>query len=345
MDELMSIEETAGYVRLALPLMARLGIPMTPRNYTVWYQYVSGKNKDLHEAIDSMIARKEAFFEEKNQELYQHFCATEDESTLREIRKDLRQIMMVVFKEVADLSGQAERYESLVSKSIDKLSEDAPIHAIRRVVDEIITETKAMATSGKALQQKFKKVTAELTHLRKEVEQAKTEALLDFLTGVANRKAFDETLAEAAGEAVSAGVELSLLMIDIDHFKRFNDQYGHVVGDEVLRFVANKISDMVRGRDLIARYGGEEFAVILPETPLAGARTVAENIRSWFAQEKLKRIATAQRLGTITVSIGAALYRPGEPMESFIGRSDAALYAAKEAGRNRVATESDILSS
>jgi diguanylate cyclase len=188
----------------------------------------------------------------------------------------------------------------------------------------------------------LKETTEELETLQKEFEQAKTASLVDFLTGVANRKAFDDTLAKCASEASTDKSDLCLLLIDIDHFKKFNDDYGHIVGDEVLKFVTKKTKEIVRGRDFLARFGGEEFVVILPQTPLSGAKTVAENIRSFFSEAKLTAVATSKKLGKVTVSIGAALYRPGEPVETFINRSDQALYFAKNSGRNCVATESDL---
>jgi len=125
--------------------------------------------------------------------------------------------------------------------------------------------------------------------------------------------------------------------------KNFNDMYGHMVGDQVLKFVTKKLKEMVKGRDFLARFGGEEFAVILPRTSLPGAKTLAENIRAFFAQAKLKSTATSGKLGGITVSIGAACYRSGEPLEDFIDRSDQALYLAKDTGRNCVATELDAV--
>jgi len=336
------LEESAGYVRLALPLMSQYNIPITPRNYSVWYDYVSGKSTELREAIDSMIGEAEQFSDEINEMLYQRFCSEVEEGALTELRENLRQLLIDIFSEVANLTEQAGEYEAIVSKSVDKLSDDVSIQDIRSVVDEIIVETKKIGRSGKNAQEKLQEATDELEVLKEEFEHAKAAALVDFLTGVANRKAFDGAIKGSAEQAASASEPLSLLMIDIDHFKRFNDEYGHIVGDEVLRLVAKKIKENVRGRDFVARYGGEEFAVILPGTQIGGARTVAENIRSSFSEGKLKRVKTSEYLGTITISIGAAQFRPGESLEGFVDRSDQALYAAKEAGRNRVATESDL---
>ena len=336
------LEESAGYVRLALPLMSQYNVPITPRNYSVWYDYVSGKSKELREVIDSMIKKAEQFSDEINEMLYQRFCSEVEEGALTELRENLRQLLIDIFSEVAKLTEQTGEYEAIVSKSVDKLSDNVSIQDIRSVVDEIIVETKKIGRSGKNAQEKLQEATDELEALKQEFEQAKAAALVDFLTGVANRKAFDGAIKGSAEEATSASEPLSLLMIDIDHFKRFNDEYGHIVGDEVLRLVAKKIKENVRGRDFVARYGGEEFAILLPGTQIGGARTVAENIRSSFSEAKLKRVKTSEYLGTITISIGAAEFRPGESVESFVDRSDQALYAAKEAGRNRVATEWDV---
>ena len=342
MDNKESTEKFHSYVRLALPLMSKHNVPVIPRNYTVWYQYVSGSNNKLSITIDKMSENKENFCAEKNEELYWKFCAEKNEKELKKLREDLQQILVVILTEVTQLNGQTGKYGSLVSNSAALLSEDVSLQKIRSIVNEILNETKAMDEFGKTILSKLEENTQELRALQKKFEQARTEASIDFLTGVPNRKAFDETLNMSVGKAISDNENLCLLMIDIDHFKRFNDDYGHIVGDEVLKFVAKKIKELVRGRDFLARFGGEEFVVILPKTPIQGAKTVAENIREFFAQAKLKARATSKKLGIITVSIGAACYRPGESLEKFINRSDQALYFAKNAGRNQVAVESDV---
>ena len=336
------LQESAGYVRLALPLMSQYNIPITPRNYAVWYDYVSGKSRELRDAIDAMLSKAEQFSDEINDVLYQRFCSEMDEGALVDLRNNLRQLLLDIFSQVAQLTEQAGEYETIVSKSVDKLSEGTSIQDIRSVVDDIIVETKKIGRSGRATQEKLQEATAELESLKKEFEQAKAAALVDFLTGIANRKAFDMAIKGSVEDVASDTEPLSLLLIDIDHFKRFNDEYGHIVGDEVLRLVARKIKENVRGRDFVARYGGEEFAVILPGTPVLGAKTVAENIRVSFSEGRLKRVKTSEYLGTLTISIGAAQYRPGESVEALVDRSDQALYFAKDAGRDRVATEADL---
>jgi diguanylate cyclase len=324
------------YVRLALPLMSKHEIPITPKNYTVWYTHVTGENGELSEVINSIIARNEIFDDEINEKLYNQFCIEKNEDELRRFREGLQQILDTILREVMEITGQTERYESAVSKSISRLSEGVSSENLTDIIREIIHETKAMGSHGKDIQQKLRETTENLTVIRKEFEEAKSASLIDFLTGAPNRKALNEKYTEYAAEAVPGSQDLSLLLLDIDHFKQFNDKYGHLVGDDVLKFVSRKIKDIVRGRDFFARFGGEEFAVLLPETPLQGAEKVAENIRKFFSDSPIKTLSGSVKLGNITVSIGVASYREKETFEELIFRADKALYCAKETGRNRV---------
>lgn len=339
MDVTESLEETASIVRLVLPLMSKHGIPITPKNYTTWYYYVSDNNTELQEAIDSIIEQKKPFTEKTNEMLYQRFFVSKHENMLNEIRENLQETLLVVVGELTEISGQTKKYESTALKSVDKLTDNMSVRDIKAVLNEVVKATREIRASGEMTQQRLKETTETMEVLQMEFKQAKSDLLTDFLTGILNRKGFDETLARIISEASDF---LCLLLIDIDHFKKFNDVYGHIVGDEVLKFVAKNIQKLVRGNDYIARFGGEEFTVILPKTPLLGAVTVAESIRSSLAKLKLERKAKSEQLGKITVSIGAAQYRPGESAETLINRADQALYFAKNAGRNRVATESEI---
>jgi diguanylate cyclase len=341
MDSRGLIEEVQQYLRLALPIMSKQQIPITPKNYSVWYRYVSGADEELRTTIDAMLQRGGGFSAEENEALYRRFCSEEDGAGLRKIREELQELLRTILKEVTELTGETKDYESFISQSVDRLSEGASIEEIKRVFTEIIDKTKTLGGYGKAIQHKLKETTEALEELKKDFEELKTEASVDFLTGTPNRKAFDTRLADSIKEASTGDKDLSLLLIDIDNFKRFNDRFGHLVGDDVLRFVAKKIKETVKGRDFLARFGGEEFAVILPRTPLAGAASVAEGIRSLFEAMPLKTSATAKDIGVITVSIGVARFRAGESSEEFIRRTDKALYAAKNAGRNHVVTVSD----
>jgi len=180
------------------------------------------------------------------------------------------------------------------------------------------------------------------THKRMETE-LQNLAGCDPLTAIANRRTFDVRLAEEWRRATRHSTPLSLLMIDVDYFKEYNDFYGHPRGDCTLRVIADRIqSQALRSGDLAARVGGEEFAVILPQTLNAGALAVAEKIRS--AVEEARQIHAASIVSPyITVSVGVAtLEDVSGDMEDFAGMADAALYEAKKAGRNRIVNFSDM---
>ena len=134
---------------------------------------------------------------------------------------------------------------------------------------------------------------------------------------------------------------MALLLTDIDHFKAFNDTFGHLTGDQVLRLVAIAVKQNVKGQDIAARYGGEEFAVILPATTLRSALTVADQLRRAVMTKELMKRSTGEHLGRVTVSIGVAVLRKGDTAQSLIERADNCLYAAKRCGRNRVMCETD----
>lgn len=157
----------------------------------------------------------------------------------------------------------------------------------------------------------------------------------DGLTGIANRRAFDETLKLEWRRAMRDNLPLSLLMVDVDHFKHYNDNYGHLAGDECLKKVASAMSDqMQRASDVVARYGGEEFAVILPNCTTEGATVVAERLRK--AVEELAIPFINSELGHVTVSVGVASVLPSPAGDNWqlISTADSALYRAKASGRN-----------
>ncbi len=145
----------------------------------------------------------------------------------------------------------------------------------------------------------------------------------------------------AVQNALATSEPLSLLMFDIDHFKSFNDSYGHLTGDQVLRLVGMSLKQTIKGQDITARYGGEEFAVVLPNTALRQALTVADHIRRAVMSKELKKKSTGEILGRVTISVGVSMLKPGDDTDSLIERADACLYAAKRAGRNRVVCEAD----
>jgi diguanylate cyclase len=203
-------------------------------------------------------------------------------------------------------------------------------------------ELSRAATRATKLESQFVEKSRELDMIRESLSQSEARARTDTLTGLPNRRALEEFFRTAQSEAMEQGQPLSAFLIDIDHFKRFNDNFGHGVGDQVLRLVAKALHERVREHDLAARYGGEEMIAVLPGADLAACTVVAERIRGALADCKITRRSTGEELPGITVSIGVGQFQFGESMEDMIDRCDRALYQAKKRGRNIVVTENEI---
>lgn len=331
----------AQIARLAFPMMTQHKIDPTPHNYAVWYHYVMAENKDLVKEIDQMIEQGLPFSPDTNQYLYNKHIASHTEQTRVDAATSAAQhIMAQVLQIIAGFTGETSSYNQQIDEHVKKLSAVAPDAPMQEMVREIITRVKSIRDTGSQMQAKLSESSKEIESLKKNLDQVSIEAKRDFLTGTANRKCFDAFLEEQVKLARQNKTDLCLLMIDIDHFKTFNDKFGHLIGDEVLKTVAKSLVDTVRGKDLVARYGGEEFSVVLPTTPINGGVIVAEALRKSIASSDLIRKDTGLAIGSITVSIGVACLRHDtDTIATMIARADDALYTSKKSGRNRVTAE------
>jgi len=190
--------------------------------------------------------------------------------------------------------------------------------------------------------QELEEATSQIETLSKQLEEKEKEVLKDPLTGLNNRKSLDKKIETLCDTFEKEQDFFSVMMLDIDYFKKFNDKYGHQIGDEVLRIVGWQLKEMLKGKDFPSRYGGEEFTVLLPNTRMDNAMVVAEQIREAISRKKLKIKTTGQTLGNITLSIGVSEIRIGDTPQSVIARADAALYMAKGSDRNNVKSEKDL---
>jgi len=329
--------EAEKWAREALEHMLRDGIIPMPDNFAVYYAYYSGANPNLKMAMDALLQQFGRLTQQQCTALFHAHLSLEAESTVlnetaNNIEKELNRVMLVIDQ----TKEGADKYDKSLTSFSGSLQGSSSLDQIRAAVAKVANETRAMAEQNQRLHAQLTQSTQQLTEMRYDLDVVRKDALRDPLTEVGNRKYFDHELARIAAEARESGLPLSALMVDIDHFKKFNDTYGHLVGDQVLRLVANTLIENLKGRDIIARYGGEEFVILLPNTDLAAAERVGNLLRMGLGTKQIKRKNTQETLGTVTISIGAAEYFPGESLENFIGRADAALYEAKQTGRNRV---------
>ena len=324
------IRETA---RQAWRKMAQLAIQPSPRNFRVWYSYYAAYNPDLSKAIERLLEAGENFSPEQNDALYKIACQGEtDADFLAEIHKVTGEIIAGIA--TATLSNQD--FQKNLSGVGESLNEIKDIHQLRDLINNLTKGSKEMESSTAFLQARLDQATADIKELQSQLEETEKIANTDSLTGIYNRHAFENKLAEICSGRGNQSA--ALIMIDIDHFKKFNDAYGHRIGDTVLRGVAQVFAECIPLEAFPARYGGEEFAIILPDLDLSQAREVAETLRQIIARRELRRGRDGARLGKITVSLGVAVIRPGDDGEGLVERADEALYRAKGNGRNRVET-------
>lgn len=330
-------DKAAEYMRLALPLMRKHGVPMTPDNYAVWYEHVSGANAELSEKLDAMLSGNPRLTEAQCKSLHDQFFNLEkDRREVIELRLELARLLKEVINFVCSSVAQNEKVNHHLDLLLNRVNGDMTPQQVHEMVDEILNETRLALNNGELLNERLNTAMVEVNKLKQELEQTQREAKTDTLTGLANRKAFDDLVNKVTDDADSSGLDVCMLFCDLDNFKDINDTHGHLVGDQVLKVIANALRDSVKGRDLVARYGGEEFSIILLNTSLQNAKTVADNIRQEIASKRIQRKDTRQSLGQITVSFGVARYVPTEGVESFMQRADRALYMSKRKGRNCV---------
>ena len=314
--------------------MAEHGIPDTPQNFWIWHTYHSGAHPDLNRAIDILLTNRREFTDEINEELFERFLGTAREhQVIRETTERVTATLDMLIRAISTASSEASAYGGALRALSVEATSGKPI---TEVLNTLMTETKMIEQQNQLLQQRLATSSTTIEQLRKNLEDVQRSALTDALTGIANRKHFDQALRDAAMQVMESGDDLALLLIDIDHFKKFNDTWGHQTGDEVLKLVAKILAAGLRECDTPARYGGEEVAGILPGSTASQALATAERIRKAFESKRLVERKSGKEIGNITVSIGAALFEPGEALASLISRADAALYDAKKGGRNRV---------
>ena len=328
-------EQAGEFFRLALAFLSKHQIPPTPVNYQLAYDYVCGNNKQLKTMLDDYTGQSDAISSENLWQVYQQFY-TQDIATLENMRQELRHLIANIQNEFKRSGGTITGFSNRLDMFASVLNSETRQQDLSSEVDSMIHDTKSVAESQRQFTSQMSDILNEVGSLRREIEQIKEESLTDALTGISNRRAFDNILEKSIESSIDQNSPLSLLLIDIDHFKQFNDNFGHLVGDKVLRFLGKTLKRCIKGQDIAARFGGEEFAVILPHTSHIGAKVIAEMIRKAISAIELQDKEKGKSYGKITASIGVSEHLPQEASSTLIQRCDQGLYQAKKEGRNRV---------
>ncbi|MGX7706988.1 GGDEF domain-containing protein [Methylobacterium sp. Gmos1] len=340
MPDLSSAELDRSFLfgQRAMELMKAYRSSATPRSYAVWYTYVAGLNAQLIEAVKRITAEHGTLADAHVDQLFETYLdgrklTAETERASAGVLAEIEQIM-----EMLDTAlGSTARYGASLQAFTQDLAAPAVNRArVREIVSSLVVTTRDVAANNRTLEARMRESRNEIETLRETLEAVRVESLTDPLTGIGNRKHFEEMLHKAVDHAAVQGQPLCLIVLDIDHFKRFNDLYGHLTGDQVLRLVAMTMRESVEPRTTIARFGGEEFGIILPGSDRDEAREVAEKVRTSVMGRELVKRSTGESLGRITISVGLAAYRRGDTAVSLLERADHCMFTAKRAGRNQV---------
>lgn len=334
-DPLQAARETGLH---AIELLLAHGLPPAPLNYAVAYEYLQNPGAALARFIDTHLNAGKPLDGILLQDLYDKFIATEQHKAFHGMRNDLQTLLQTLVQNIAETSDNSALYQQALESQIHKLGTKQDQSTLRDIAADMVAAAVTANTQTSRLRQHLDTAQQEAEQLRAELEAQRREAMIDPLTGLFNRRAMDHHMENIWAE----DADLSVLVMDIDHFKRINDTYGHAIGDVVIRNVAETVRKSIRGEDIAIRFGGEEFLVLLPNTALDGALTVAETIRKRIEALRLVRKQDNFSLDPFTISLGVAQRNPRDDRDSLFQRADQALYRSKSSGRNRVTHEQEL---
>ncbi|MEQ1638092.1 MAG: GGDEF domain-containing protein [Methylococcales bacterium] len=334
-----SATQSAELLRLVIPQISKHQLAANPVNYTVWYEYYRATHPQLNQAIDDVVGSGKGITNELMESFFNAYIAVPSPENLKQTQVDILRLINTLSETAKTTDSTASIYQQSLQTCGDQLESPTANQELPLILNKLIHETQNMQYSLQAMRSHMDESQQEIIELRNKLDQAIAETLSDVLTGLANRKGFSKALKKALTQAEETHSSTALLMADIDHFKKVNDTHGHLLGDKVIKFVADTLTMQIKGQDTASRFGGEEFAVLLPNTSLQGAQAIAETIRNKIEKARIFRTNSREPIGKITISIGIANYRPHEAIEAFIDRADSALYLSKQNGRNRVTIE------
>ncbi|MDA7746993.1 GGDEF domain-containing protein [Psychromonas sp.] len=331
------IIESAKNLKKALPLMMNYSVPTTPSNYALWYHYVAENNTELKESMDKLLSSCEICSPIQAESLYREHVLPLAERETWELRNSIDKIMLQLDKSIIDTHTDTNQFQQSFEKTfanISKVEEEGwTVEEVVGLLKSLEKDAKMMRNATSFFGNSLALAKGEIDSLKAQLEESRNAAMYDSLTGLLNRHAFDTELS-AYLKADTKG--LCLILCDIDHFKSFNDTWGHLLGDQVLKAVGRKINENMRDGKTGYRFGGEEFVMLLPKTNIRIARQFAETTRKQFEKLSLKDKRTGQLINNITASFGVVEIQPNETITELIARADEYMYKAKQLGRNRV---------
>jgi len=334
--------QAAEYLRQAVPLMVKHNIPPNPLNYALWYTYVSDRVPELNVQLDKTLTTYGTCPTMLSEQLFREHMIRDEINGAEDIQANLINLINDLHEHAGNAAEKTEDFSNILEESLESLQQQEDGEAslpIESIIHALSDHTKSVSETARQFQERMNEAQAEIQSLKEELNKTRQDARVDPLTNLFNRRAFDAEISQLVGVNDSSLV-LSFILVDIDHFKRFNDTYGHLMGDKVLQYVGKLLKEVCPEPMLPVRFGGEEFAVLMPQTDKETAAALAEQVRQKIQAIRIKQKKSGEIISSITASFGVSQLTVGETSEQLIERTDKALYQAKDGGRNQVVISS-----
>ena len=295
--------QAADILRQSIPLMVKHSIPPNPLNYSIWYAYVSQTIPALNNQMDKTLETYGTCPNIVSEQLFRDYLINDEIENAEDVQKALLSVMGDLEVQASNTAQDTQAYNEVLQDSLAALRDSSADQSLETILQTLADNTETISASARQFQQKIDEAQAEISTLKQELEKSREDARVDPLTSLFNRRVFDMELSKHAN---SAPRNVSLMMIDIDFFKKFNDTYGHLMGDKVLQYVGKMVKSECTDALLPVRFGGEEFAVLMPKKTTEEAATLAENLRQKIQAIRIKQKKSGDVISSITASFGVA---------------------------------------
>ncbi|MGL4716171.1 MAG: GGDEF domain-containing protein [Aeromonas sp.] len=328
--------QSAAYLKQALPWMIKYQIPVTPNNYHLWYNYVSVRMPELNQAIDLAVKQQGTCSLATCERLYHQHLADQDKKQIEAMKIHLASMASELGHSMQGAISDTGIFQEMLDSRFGQLSQldeqKLSLEDTMGILRDLVRKSRDVRLSTMHFRNQISHAEKEIKALREALDETRKLANEDVLTNLLNRRAFD---LEIAG-LIHSQQPFSLIIADIDRFKNLNDEYGHLLGDQVLRAFSKRLQDGCQEGVSAYRIGGEEFAMLVPHRPLALTRQMAESMRRAIERMVILDRKSGRHIGHITASFGVGEFNGHESADALVERTDKLLYKAKELGRNRV---------
>lgn len=340
--ESMSESEKVDVIKQILKQMESLKAEPDPIHYTILFEHLSQIDDKFANKVGKQI-KNGTYNQSSAENLFIELLSTHLFQSLPTLK--VEELLRTLIKQLEIWVKSSENNETQIKNGIESITamQDLPLDVKQTFDSEILPAIQSLIENTKHLKIKANDASDEVEQLKMELEKVNALAKTDELTNIPNRRGFNERAEKMLERCKDPEDDytFSMVILDIDFFKAINDEFGHLIGDSVLRYLSRLLLQETKGKDFVARIGGEEFVLLLPRTELDQAIQVAENLRQKILKTKLK-VTTSKKELLLTVSAGVSTYHLDDDIESIMDRADKALYQAKNTGRNVVKHENDL---